>query len=231
MSSDDLKTLAICWLRFKKQFDLVCTEDPSRNADAIGTESSIQCRKMIEIETKISISDLRADNRKGGHSRVCMTKHEQLAKCMEVNPLSEQFDIIHGTKTENRDHTVLPSQFYFMVPEELSTAALEVITALYPHTGLMVGKPCLSGHFTDQATVIKRAPVLHKMLIAKHIKTGISSRMTSEICGLRLDRMREKWSNISKQEVPNGTDGNDRTEVLSVEAPDGVGVRAGSGED
>jgi hypothetical protein len=204
VNSDDLKTLAICWLRYKKQLDLVCTEDPARNADAIGTDSSIQCRKMIEIEVKLSIADLRNDIKKeSGYSLTTINnKHERLAKAKNKerhlikieNKYGVSFgpdrDGVHGVLWSEEDHSCLPTQFYFMVTEDIKDKTLAIVNELYPHAGVMVGKPGPHGGVTE---VIKTAPTLHRLLIAKGIKGQIAARMASEICRLRLDNMREKF--------------------------------------
>jgi hypothetical protein len=214
IGSDDLKTLGMAWLRFQKQLDLVCTEDPTRSADVLGTDSSIQCRKMIEIETKISISDLKADLKKRG-------KHDWLSK-------AETYDV-------SSDHSPLPTQFYFLVPIELKDKALEVIATTYKHAGLMVAKNLHQmgdGRImvADYLEVAKKAPTLHKRLISKHVKSGIAARMSSELINLRLDKFRDRWNNAP---LTGGQDGSDnRTEVLPVsETADGQSGIGSSTED
>ena len=207
----------MCWLRYYKRLDLICTEDPMRSADILGTDSSIQCRTMIEIETKISIADLKADLKKTHNSmQVVDGKHERLQKAMRKERLiyenvsksgfrmGTDKDQVHGVEWTDTEHSALPSQFYFMVPEGLSVEALEIITKLYPHAGLMVGRPFKSGYFTtSHVSVVKRAPVLHRLLISKGVKGQISARMTSEICKLRLDAMMRKWHD--SKTTPEGT--------------------------
>ncbi len=186
VSSDDLKTLALSWLRFEKQFNLICTEDPFRNADSIGTDSSQQCRKMIEIETKISIADLRADMNK-------KIKHDRMGKLYRKEKITDLWQ-------EDPEHTLFPSQFYFLVPDTLKEKALEVVNELYPHAGLMqakVGESNDGKYRAGTLSVVKRAPVLHKLLIGKQIKNYFANRCASEICNLRLDRMRRKWDDKS----------------------------------
>lgn len=237
----------MAWLRFDKQLDLVCTEDPARNADILGTDSSIQCRKMIEIETKISISDLKNDANKSHNSRYVLSgKHDRLSKALSkervlfknahrwYGEVGKEYDMVHGVEWVNEDHSNLPSQFYFLIPEDLKDKALEVVSEKYRHAGLMIGTEltCESRYFRrGYVQVIKKAPTLHKLLISKGIKSQIARRMTSEICSLRLDRMRKKWSNKESYGGSSGTDGNDRTEILSVDTPDGQGVNGRVGED
>lgn len=185
VSSDDLKTLALSWLRFERQFNLICTEDPFRNADSIGTDTSNQCRKMVEIETKISIADLKADLNK-------RVKHERMGKLHRKEPITDMW------RKDDPDHTQFPSQFYFLVPDTLKEKALEVVNELYLHAGLMIANVSESNdgqYRKGTLVVIKRAPVLHKLLIGKEIKNYFANRCASEICKLRLDGMRKKWEN------------------------------------
>jgi hypothetical protein len=182
VNSDDLKTLALSWLRFEKQFNLICTEDPFRQADAIGTDTSQQCRKMIEIETKISISDLRADLNK-------RLKHERMGKLFRKETILDLWQ-------EDPEHTLFPSQFYFLVPGALKDKAIEVVKELYPHAGLMEARLSESsdGRYRPGTLIVmKRAPVLHRLLIGKQIKNYFANRQSSEICRLRLDVLRQKW--------------------------------------
>ncbi len=222
VSSDDLKTLGMCWCRYTKQLDLVCTEDPQRNADVLGTDSSIQCRSMVEIETKISIADLRNDLKKTHRSwTVVNNKHERLGMAFrkeekkyenfngyndnEGNPIKigPDKDEVHGVDWDDKEHSCIPSQFYFMVPVSLKDKALAFINEHYPHCGLMTGSPVKNGYYhTRHVSVVKKAPVLHKRLIAKGIKNQICSRIVSELCGHRLDKMRLKWENVT-EEVTN----------------------------
>lgn len=223
VTSEDLKTLAMSWCRFYKRLDLICSEDPIRSADVLATDSSIQCRTMIEIETKISIADLKADLKKTCRSRsVVSNKHERLTMALKkhelifenfngyTNSLGEKIKHgpdkcqVHGVDWDDKDHSCLPTQFYFMVPENLKDKALPIVNEMFPHCGLMVGKIFTTGFFRPQyVSVIKRAPVLHKRLISKSFKNQILARATSELCSLRLDNMRVKWSNVKYEECKN----------------------------
>ena len=55
MTSADLKTEALCWLRFGKKLSYICTEVGKWNADAFGCNEAYS----VEIEVKISKADLR----------------------------------------------------------------------------------------------------------------------------------------------------------------------------
>jgi hypothetical protein len=206
MTSEDLKTLAMCWLRYDKQYNLVCTEDPIRNGDVVGTDSSQQCRKFVEIETKISIADLRNDlNKRHGSRYVVDGKHERLQKALKKeeqtyinkNQYGIQFgpdkDMVHGVELSDKDHSTLPTQFYFLVTPDILEKSKEIVNQLYPHAGLMVGNNVSSNTIgRGTISVIKTAPVIHKRLISTAIKSQIMSRMVSELCRVRLDAMFER---------------------------------------
>jgi hypothetical protein len=66
MNSTILKTEALCFLRYVKKMDLVCTEGGPWNSDVLGTTDSYS----IEIEVKTSRADLLAEfrNKKAKHS-------------------------------------------------------------------------------------------------------------------------------------------------------------------
>lgn len=59
MRSALLKTEALCWLRFGKQMDYVCTEAGYWSADVLGVGPTFS----IEVEVKVSIADLQAEFR------------------------------------------------------------------------------------------------------------------------------------------------------------------------
>lgn len=66
MKAYDLKTEALCWLRFAKQLDFVCTEVGVWNADVIGA-----CQNYsIEVEVKVNRADLLSEfrNKKPKHT-------------------------------------------------------------------------------------------------------------------------------------------------------------------
>lgn len=72
MKSADLKTEALCWLRFGKKLDYICTEGGYWSADVLGVSEEF----AIEVEVKVSIADLRAEfrNKKTKHYYYANTK-------------------------------------------------------------------------------------------------------------------------------------------------------------
>jgi hypothetical protein len=59
INSDRLKTEALCWLRFSKQLDYVCTEGGPWSSDVLGACKSY----IVEVEVKVSRADILAEFR------------------------------------------------------------------------------------------------------------------------------------------------------------------------
>lgn len=66
MKSGTLKTEALCFLRYAKQLDWVCTEGGRWSADVLGANDN----SIVEVEVKVSKADLLAEFRNK------QTKHE-----------------------------------------------------------------------------------------------------------------------------------------------------------
>jgi hypothetical protein len=168
-----LKAFACAWLRFSRSYDIVCTEDPIRNSDALGVDSKEDSKRMTEIEVKVDMGDLKADAEKytgwGSGPFAGMKKHEAML-------LKDE-----GEFTKN------PSQFYFMVPKDMLEAALPYITSTHPHAGIISADP-KEANWEKALLIIKRAPTLHKKKIDEEIKRRAQMRATSELCNLLLKR-------------------------------------------
>ena len=63
MKSQDLKAEILGWLRYVRKQEIVCTEAGPWNADCWGLSDT----RLIEVETKVTMSDLRSDFRKPKH--------------------------------------------------------------------------------------------------------------------------------------------------------------------
>lgn len=59
MNATTLKTEALCWLRYVRKMDLICTEGGPWNSDVIGATDN----SSIEVEVKTSRADLLAEFR------------------------------------------------------------------------------------------------------------------------------------------------------------------------
>lgn len=87
-----IKYKALYWLRIKMRCPFIATEVGGFNADVLG----INEKRMIEVEVKISKSDLLNDIKKYKHKNYT--------------------DQAYGTQWERR---WIPTQFYYAIPERL----------------------------------------------------------------------------------------------------------------
>lgn len=150
MKAWKLKLAAMFWLRFGKRMPIVCTEVGAWNCDVLGVSPSTS----VEVETKISKSDIRAD-----FSR-------KTAK--------------HFTYT-NGQGAMTPNYLYFMVPQSLGDYALEVCQEKNPKIGILTmpddAKPWLFG--TTQ--VLRRAQKLHQNKPTNKLIHTAQLRCSSEL--------------------------------------------------
>ncbi len=165
MNSNDLKCSALAWLRYKRQCTYACSEVGYFSADVWGIDDN----RLIEIETKISIADLRADFKK--------PKHKLYAKS------AEEFEIKSSVTAS------MPNIFYFCIPEELVEKAEAYLVGkaeelpLVSRYGILVYKEWNS-LFGDNVVMHRKAAKLHTAKPSPRTKEIAATRMSSEICGL-----------------------------------------------
>lgn len=94
-----MKYKAMFWLRIDQRCAFIATECGSFSADCVGVNE----KKIVEVETKISIQDLKADFKKAKHSQY---KHS----------------VDYGWST-----MWIPTHFYFAVPGKLVEKTKEII--------------------------------------------------------------------------------------------------------
>jgi len=99
MKSSHVKASVACYFRYKRQFPLISFERPIKHFFKPDILIITKSRKIIEIEVKVSLSDLKNDIKKSIWHR-----RERLP-----------------------DLYPMPYQFYYAVPEKLKIKALEVI--------------------------------------------------------------------------------------------------------
>lgn len=143
-----LRYSALCWLRFIQRCPFIATEVGSFSADVLG----INEKKIIEIEIKISASDLKADIRKHKHRNYTKTG------LFDYGQWNVQW---------------IPNQFYYAVPEELVEKAKQF---LEEHKLESYGIISLDGF-----SVIKRAKKIHEREPNAHVKFALALRMGSEL--------------------------------------------------
>lgn len=167
MDSSALKSVGLAWLRYGKRMPLVCTEVGRWSADILGLSAS----HVIEIETKISISDLRRDFT----SKIA--KHHLYANAQESS-------------------VNVPNFFYFLVPHALADQAVKIVE----EQGCKAGVLSCTAHDPSpfawkQVGVIKRAPKLRAAAPRHDLVETVMMRCSSELCGLHI------WNNTFSKKV------------------------------
>ena len=160
ITSKHIKAALLANFRFVKQYPIIATEAGAYQADVIALNPLIN--KYIEVEVKISKSDLLNDLKKLKH---------------------------HYYKINQGDF--IPHQFYYCVPAELVDTALEMIKdlpyGLIKHRGLKYHRNC---RMTEKAVVIiKRAKKLHDGKIQDDVRVTIEHRMASQLAQYAIKEM------------------------------------------
>lgn len=156
MKARDLKAETLGWLRFVRRQEIVCTEVGKYSADCWGLSDT----RLIEVETKVTLADFRADFKKG--------KHRAYA--------------------ETRPNWGRPNLFYFAVPQDLEIPALKLLEergtehAVAKYGLLVVTK--VDGYLGRQTREVRPAQRLHAEKPLEPARRAALLRQSSEICGL-----------------------------------------------
>ena len=154
-ASSALKSEALSWLRYIKQYPIVCTEVGSWNSDALGISPAV----MAEIEVKVTLSDLRAEfkNKRAKHHRYWLTNEGE------------------------RAYTSVPNYYYVMLPAGLIEEAKLFLTDVCPKAGILSYHTLAFG----RTVFVARKPVkIHDLPPSRYMVRMAVRRMSSEICGL-----------------------------------------------
>lgn len=163
LTSEQIKIALISLYRFEKRFEYVCTE--FEFADITASDS----KKLIEIEVKISLADLKNESKKSTKIR----KH--------------QLNNLDG-KPRKSEH--IPNEFYFAMPYELAQKkeVIDYITSLNDKYGIITVTPIYSKYhkkYVYDIRYYKRAKKLHDNKITRELLDKIVKRLSSENIGLR----------------------------------------------
>jgi hypothetical protein len=157
INSNLIKTALLCYYRFKCGCKLACTEFNYGYgiADILTINKE---NEVIEVEIKISKSDLLSEG-----------KHKQLKHLM----LKES----NNTKFLNST----PNRFYFCVPSDLQSEAIEYANDLNSNYGVMVfnydpKQP------QESIKIIKSSRLLHSKDTASKFNESIIKRITNDLC-------------------------------------------------
>lgn len=154
MRASTIKSEALAWLRYGKRFPIVCTEVGTWYADVFGVSRTMS----VEVETKISRSDLRAEFKNKTQ------KH-------------------HLYQNADGSLKSVPNYLYFMVPEALKDDALEIVGQGNPKAGVAIytGDSRLAGKNT---AIVRPPKKLHDAKPSDRLIRTAILRMSSELCGI-----------------------------------------------
>ena len=173
MNSDEIKTAVIGYLRYKLQFPLVALEVEWRPgvryvlADVIAVDKK---GRLVEVEVKTSISDMRADRGK-------RFKHEALRKTFDAKKPC-QCEAGVDWKIER-----IPARFWYAVPVEIADAAADFVRENFPYAGLMVAYP-------GWVMCRKTAPTLHDHILGPDAQWSLVKAQSASL--VRVSRGRDK---------------------------------------
>ena len=144
-----MKIAVQSFFRYKKQYKLTCTEYCYK--DVVAFKGS----DFIEVEVKISKSDLKADLHK--------PKHKKYVK---------------GSETQKANY---PNEFYYAFPKELyqDEEVKEIVEKLNPKYGIIIVKDIYD------VMIVKFATKLHDIKFRTTLKDDVIARLTSENINLR----------------------------------------------
>jgi hypothetical protein len=159
--SIDLKAAILGYLRYQKQYQLVALEvdwNPGHGyvlADIVAVATS---GRLIEVEVKTSMSDLRADL--GKHAKhSCLRQTHAEKKPMAADCTSWGASMAPAIKWFVSKK--IPARFYYAVPPTISENAHEWIKEMAPYAGLLTTRH----HRTSEITVRRVAPRLHEYVL------------------------------------------------------------------
>ena len=163
--SNKIKTALMEYFRYKKSIMLVCSEGIN-NADI----NALNEKCLIEVEIKISKQDFQ--------------KEFKTSLVPNIWDLKARKHRNYATSTTSPFYTV-PNKFYFCVPEEISTWALEYLKDKNPKYGLLVYK----NKYLDSISVLKQARQLHETSPNITVLKKVAKRLSSELI---IERRKQK---------------------------------------
>lgn len=120
MNALEVKVAVLHYLRYKRQFNLVCCEAPcgADRADILAVDKK---GFLWEVEIKCSLADLRNDKKKNVH------RFAQALRGNGDGDLSISPDKLYWN---------YPARFYFAVPSTLRNETLAIASSEYPYAGV-----------------------------------------------------------------------------------------------
>ena len=152
INSNYIKLSLLAYYRYVNKFIYVCTE-AINYADVIALKKD----KLVEIEVKVSKSDLKADFHKPKH-RLYLNAE---------------------TNIKTKPTRIIPNEFYFCTTRQLQEDALQLIKEYNNNYGLMICDNI--GFIGDNIKVIKKAKPLHNQIPKPTYFEAVAKRMSNMI--------------------------------------------------
>lgn len=176
VTAKDITASIMANLRFSKRMNLIASEVGYFASDVLALD--VDKGKFVEVEVKVSKSDLMNDFKK--------YKHEYyLHQSKHGEPLKES----RRWKTYN---AFVPKQFFFAVPEEMLEYTLNAVEDL-PY-GVICYRSSRLPHYR-RVRIEKRATKLHQNPISTIVVDDVLLRMSSELCNFHINRAVKQWTN------------------------------------
>lgn len=179
ISSQKLKHMAACWLRYNKQCPIVALEaNCLLNAYTDGGLADLLAvspgRHLLEVEVKISIADFRKDQEK--------EKHQSYRKLTRLN--HTQIRQQHFGRTLYVEPRDFPTHlFYFAVPYELGRQVAEECDQLYPYAGVL-GFRKVKHYWEPSVRNFRKARTLSKQKLSLLQLAHMAKEQSGTLCRL-----------------------------------------------
>ena len=202
----DIRRAMARYLRYERNCPLLALECPCRlastyndggAADLLAVDNT---RRVIEVEIKVSISDLRADRKK--------EKHEYFRK-LQGMPYKQRKDRYYRYFGDIRLREPLeyPTHlFYYAFPKELVNTATPICDDLFPYAGILY--PSISGYGygnnryeREFVAVKKKAKPLHPGRISLKQITILTKHQSGTLVRL-LDEI-DNWKKVAYDKSNN----------------------------
>lgn len=174
VTAKDITASVMANLRFTKKMNVLASEAGYFSSDVLAVQT--EKGRFIEVEVKVSKSDLMADFKK--------YKHEYyLHQYKTGEPLKD-------SRRWKWYNSFVPKQFFFAVPEEMLEYTLNAVEDL-PY-GVICYRDSGVAHFR-RVRIEKTAKRLHTKPVPENVISDILLRMSSEICNFHIDRAVNQW--------------------------------------
>jgi len=175
VTAKDITASIMANLRFTKKMNLIASEVGHFSSDVLAVQTDKG--RFVEVEVKVSKSDLMADFKK--------YKHEYyLHQYKTGEPLKD-------SRRWKWYNNFVPKQFFFAVPEDMLEYTLNAVQDL-PYGVICYRKTNLP-HFR-RVRIEKTAKKLHDKPVPLNVIDDVLLRMSSELCNFHIDRAVKQWT-------------------------------------